>query len=48
MISIKVILIGDSAVGKTCLIEQYINKQFSEEHIITVTAGDKLFKDVEV
>ena len=48
MISIKVILIGDSRVGKTCVIEQYINKQFSEEHITTVTAGDKFYKEVKV
>ena len=48
MLSIKVILIGDSRVGKTSLIEQYINKQFSEEHITTVTAGDKFYKEVKV
>ena len=48
MLSIKVILIGDGGVGKTCLIQQYINKQFSEEHIATMSAGDKSFKEVKV
>ena len=49
MSSIKFILIGDSGVGKTCLINQYSKKEFTEEHITTVTAGgDKTFKDVNL
>jgi Ras-related protein Rab-1A len=48
MISIKVILIGDSGVGKTCLIQQYTSKEFTEEHITTIAAGDKSFKEVKV
>ena len=47
MISIKVILIGDGGVGKTCLIQQYTNKEFNEETVPTI-AADKLTKDVEV
>ena len=48
MLSIKVILIGDGGVGKTCLIQQYTNKEFTEEHIETMSAGDKSFKEVKV
>ena len=49
MSSIKFILIGDSGVGKTCLINQYSKQEFTEEHITTVTAGgDKQFKEIKV
>ena len=48
MFPIKVILIGDGGVGKTCLIEQYINKQFNEETVSTVAVSDKLTKEVKV
>ena len=49
MSSIKFILIGDSGVGKTCLINQYSKQEFTEEHITTVAAGgDKTFKDVNL
>ena len=48
MLSIKVILIGEGGVGKTCLIQQYTNKEFTEEHIATMSAGDKSFKEVKV
>ena len=48
MISIKVILIGDSGVGKTCLIQQYTNKEFNEETVSTIAVSDKLTKEVKV
>ena len=52
MSSIKFILIGDSEVGKTCLINQYSQKEFIEEHIATLSAGgndrEKRFKDIDV
>ena len=48
MISIKVILIGDSGVGKTCLIQQYTNQQFQEETVSTIAVSDKLTKEVKV
>ena len=49
MSSIKFILIGDSGVGKTCIINQYTNQEFKEEHITTITAGgDKQFKEIKV
>ena len=48
MISIKVILIGDGGVGKTCLIQQYTNKEFNEETVSTIAVSDKLTKEVKV
>ena len=49
MSSIKFILIGDTRVGKTCIINQYTNQEFKEEHITTITAGgDKQFKEIKV
>ena len=33
---IQLIILGDGAVGKTSLINQYTNKQFSEEHLTTL------------
>ena len=49
MLRIKFILIGDSGVGKTCIINQYTNQEFKEEHITTITAGgDKQFKEIKV
>ena len=29
---LKLMMLGDSGVGKTALITQYLNKRFSEEH----------------
>ncbi len=48
MSSIKFILIGDSGVGKTCLIQQYSTKEFTQFHISTIAAGDKRLKDVKI
>ena len=41
---IKIILVGDSTVGKTSIITQYIENRFEEEHLITMV-GDKFPKD---
>ncbi len=43
----KVILVGESKVGKTSIISQYVESSFSEEYLITLT-GDKLKKEVEI
>ena len=33
---IQIILLGDSAVGKTSLVNQYAKKKFSDEHLSTL------------
>lgn len=32
----KIIVIGDSSVGKTCLIQKMTTNEFQEEHDVTV------------
>ena len=44
---VKFILVGESKVGKTSLINQYINKSFSLDHI-TTTGTDKFYNIVKV
>ena len=43
---IKIILVGESTVGKTSIITQYIENRFEEEHLIT-TVSDKFPKDFQ-
>ena len=43
---IKIILAGESLVGKTSLIKQYIQKEFLEDNVIT-TSADKITKTIE-
>ena len=43
--SIKVIILGDSGVGKTSLMNQYVNKKFSNQYKATIGA-DFLTKEV--
>jgi small GTP-binding protein len=45
MTSIKLILIGSEQVGKTAIINQYVNNSFSEEYIATF-AQDKSIKEI--
>ncbi|ELR16841.1 GTPbinding protein YPTC5, putative [Acanthamoeba castellanii str. Neff] len=44
---LKVVVIGDSGVGKTSLMHQYVNKQFAYSYKATIGA-DFLMKDVVV
>ncbi|CAG0890869.1 unnamed protein product [Cyprideis torosa] len=44
---LKVIILGDSAVGKTSLMNQYVNKKFSNQYKATIGA-DFLTKEVMV
>ena len=46
MCRIKIILVGESLVGKTSLIKQYIQKEFLEDNVIT-TSADKITKTIE-
>ena len=45
MSSIKLILIGDKQVGKTAIINQYVNNSFTEEYMATY-AQDKSIKEI--
>ena len=33
---IKIIIIGDTAVGKTCLLLRYSDEEFQSSHIMTI------------
>eukprot|EP00798_Chlamydomonas_sp_ICE-L_P030908 gene30908-35960_t len=44
---LKVIVLGDSGVGKTSLMNQYVQKKFSKEYKATIGA-DFLTKEIEV
>ena len=46
-ILLKVIILGDSGVGKTSLMNQYVNKKFSNQYKATIGA-DFLTKEVMV
>lgn len=43
---LKVIILGDSGVGKTSLMNQYVNKKFSNQYKATIGA-DFLTKEVK-
>jgi Ras-related protein Rab-7A len=44
---LKVIILGDSGVGKTSLMNQYVNKKFSNQYKATIGA-DFLTKEVQI
>merc|ERR1711959_37932 len=44
---LKVIILGDSGVGKTSLMNQYVNRKFSKQYKATIGA-DFLTKEVKV
>ena len=37
-ITCKVVLVGDSGVGKTCIIQRYVNKNFNENTESSITS----------
>ena len=47
MDKIKVILIGESGVGKTCIMAQYTKERFINETLPTI-ASDKVLKKIEI
>ena len=44
---LKVIILGDSGVGKTCLLNQYVNKKWDTRYKATIGA-DFMTKDIDV
>lgn len=44
---LKVIILGDSGVGKTSLMNQYVHRKFSREYKATIGA-DFLTKEIQV
>lgn len=44
---LKVIILGDSGVGKTSIMNQYVNNKFSNQYKATIGA-DFLTRDVDV
>lgn len=46
-ILLKVIILGDTGVGKTSLMNQYVNKRFSNQYKATIGA-DFLTKDIMI
>ena len=47
MENIKIIVVGETEVGKTCIINQYINQNFDFNYIATI-AMDKSKKEIEI
>ena len=47
MSKVKVILVGESCVGKTAIIDQYISQSFKENNYITVGC-DKFIKEINI
>lgn len=44
----KIVIIGDSNVGKTSLIKTYVNEKFEHENIISTIGVDLLFKTIKI
>ena len=47
MKKIKLILVGGQAVGKTSLINQYLDKTFTENYLMTI-GSDKTMKNIKI
>ena len=37
-INCKIVLVGDSTVGKTCILRNFLGDEFQEEHLTTISA----------
>jgi len=46
-ILLKIIILGNSSVGKTCIMNQYVNKKFSSKYRVTIGA-DFLTKEIMI
>ena len=47
MLKLNFTLIGESKVGKTSLINQYVNNKFEDEYLMTI-GNDKITKDIKI
>ena len=45
-IKVKFILVGNGKVGKTSLINQYVNNEFDGDYLMTI-GNDKITKDIK-
>jgi small GTP-binding protein len=37
----KIVIVGESGVGKTCIISSFLGNEFSEEHLTTIGVGNE-------
>ncbi len=40
-INCKIVIVGESGVGKTCIMSSYLGNEFSEEHLTTIGVGNE-------
>ena len=40
-INCKIVIVGESGVGKTCIISSFLGNEFSEEHLTTIGVGNE-------
>ena len=47
VISCKIVILGEGAVGKTCIMNRFLKNDFTEEHIMTIGA-DHQSKEIDI
>ena len=47
LMSCKIVILGESGVGKTCIMNKFLGNEFSEEHLTTI-AAEHQNKTVEI